>query len=285
MIANLDNFSYGKVWQDFHCDVYRGYRSRMSDYHMHEYYEISLVTSGDLKILLPGLVKHCTGSCLLMIPPLTPHLILCNSSKVYSRTNLLFSKDFLDSCFSKEIKLCEAFGESGRIIPLNDEQTAEFCSLAHEMQIDKNLLRRKMRLLIFLSKTTERSIKEDDELEKLPSYIIGALSYIQEKYNAKIRAAELAAHLGVGRTTLMTGFKRYTGTTLNDYLLRFRLDRAIKYLEGGKSQSQVAEACGFGDSCNLCRSFKRYFGISPKEYLKKRSDGQGTLDIAKRSGL
>lgn len=66
----------------------------------------------------------------------------------------------------------------------------------------------------------------------------------------------------------MTGFKKYTGTTLNEYLLRCRLKAAVELLQNGKNEQQTAEECGFTDACNLIRSFKRHFGITPKKYLK-----------------
>ena len=51
MSANLENFGYKSEWKDFFCDSYEGYLPNMSDYHMHEYYEISLILCGNVKVL------------------------------------------------------------------------------------------------------------------------------------------------------------------------------------------------------------------------------------------
>ena len=84
----------------------------------------------------------------------------------------------------------------------------------------------------------------------------------------KIVAAELAWHLNIGRTTLMTGFKSYTGNTLNDYLIRYRVKNALRMLRQGATTQETADACGFGDICSLIRGFKKCYGMTPKQYRK-----------------
>ena len=102
---------------------------------------------------------------------------------------------------------------------------------------------------------------------EIPEYVSSTLSLIKERLSEKIIAIDLAQELNVGRTTLMSNFKRYTGMTLGEYILKCRLIAAIELLGSGISEREVAEQCGFGESSNLVRSFKRKFGISPKKYL------------------
>ena len=267
----LKNYGYESSWWDFHSDTYQGFRSNMSDYHMHGYYEISLILSGDVKILLPKTAQQGKESRLVLLPPMTPHLMLASPDTLYKRINLLFSKDFLSSLMPKEKHLLDVFEENGKVVLLNEEQTADLYSLAREMHLDEDLFRRRLRLLIFLSKISEDKMKTQEKSETLPPYITAALSYIQNNYNKKIVAKDLSRTLGIGRTTLLTAFKKYTGTTLNDYLMQYRVNIAIKYLRQGKNQQDTAESCGFTDLCNLNRAFKRVFNLSPGKYLKMTS--------------
>lgn len=48
----------------------------MTDYHMHEYYEISLILSGNVNILLNDKVESCATAKLVLLAPLTSHYIL-----------------------------------------------------------------------------------------------------------------------------------------------------------------------------------------------------------------
>ena len=271
MAVELNNLEFGTRWTEFHTDYYEGYLPNMSDYHMHEYYEISLILSGDVKVLLPHEVHSGTVSRLVLTRPMTSHLIVCEPNQLYKRLNLLFSGEFLEDYLSEHNQLFGIFGKHGNVIPLTEKQTEEFLRLAEETKNETDTFRQRLRLMIFLSKVAEISKKDERSAETLPSCVSEALSYIQESYQSKIVADELAWRLGVGRTTLMTSFKRYTGSTLNEYLTRYRLKQAIPLLRQGKTQQDAAEACGFGDACNLIRAFRRCFGTTPGQYLKMQN--------------
>ena len=68
-------------------------------------------------------------------------------------------------------------------------------------------------------------------------------------------------------------FKKETGVTPAEYLLKERMTLAQQLLSSGISNrfspytvSQVAEACGYSEPLYFSRVFKNYFGVSPSEY-------------------
>jgi len=64
-------------------------------------------------------------------------------------------------------------------------------------------------------------------------------------------------------------FVALTGESVNFFTNRVRLEKAarlLKYSEG--KISQIAIDCGFSSPSTLSRSFKKYFGLSPKSYQK-----------------
>lgn len=68
-------------------------------------------------------------------------------------------------------------------------------------------------------------------------------------------------------------FKKETGATPYEYLLKQRMELAERLLTGGitnkfseYSVSQIAEACGYSEPLYFSRVFKQYFGVSPSEY-------------------
>ena len=271
MPANLENLGFGTEWFDFKTDSYEGYLPNMSDYHMHAYYEISLILSGSVKILLPDAAQTGMQSRLVLTPPMTSHLIVCEPHILYRRINLLFSPDFLTVHDSEWKNLLGVFGRNGRVVPLSNAGLADFLHLAQEMQCESDRFRLRLWLMLFLSKISSHVKEEGDgTATELPAFVTEALSYLQEHHAEKIVAADLSWHLGVGRTTLMTAFKKYTGSTLNEYLTSCRLKHAITLLRRGNTRQSTAEACGFGDACNLIRCFKRKFGVTPRQYLKEK---------------
>ena len=68
-------------------------------------------------------------------------------------------------------------------------------------------------------------------------------------------------------------FKKETGVSPADYLLKERMGLAQKLLSSGISNkfsaysiSQIAEACGYSEPLYFSRVFKKYFGVAPSEY-------------------
>lgn len=72
-------------------------------------------------------------------------------------------------------------------------------------------------------------------------------------------------------------FKKETGLTPHEYLTSVRMETAGKILLSGVSNrysaytiGQIAEACGYAEPLYFSRVFKKYFGVSPTEYAKRK---------------
>ena len=267
MAIKLDNMYFRRTWDTCHVDYYEGYRSQMVDFHAHDYYEISLILTGYVKVFVSDHVQEGTESRIVLASPKTPHFVYRDPDSFYSRLNLLFSDGFLADYIPEWKQLRTVFGKGGRVIVLTSDQAAFYQRKIREIEAEKDLLRQRLLILCLLSHLCELAGQDETVSEAVPPYVTGALTYIGENYSEKILAERLAWHLGVGRTTLMTAFKKYTGSTLGDYLMRCRVKNAVKMLRTGKSEAECAEACGFGDTCNLIRSFKRCYGKTPRQYL------------------
>ena len=199
-----------------------------------------------------------------------PHLITtCEPSLLYKRVNLLFAQDFVADFLPEWKQLLGIFGNSGKVILLGEEQTKEYSSLIKQFEIEENIFRKRLVLMYMLSRLSEHTESDAGVTEEAPPFVADALLYIQENCCRKILSSELAWTLKVGRTTLMTAFKKYTGSTINSYICDCRLKKAIERLEAGELQNTVAESCGFGDACNMIRAFRRRFGMTPGQYMKK----------------
>ncbi len=270
MSANIEHLGYGSEWHDFRIDTYEGYVSNMSDYHMHKYYEISIILSGNVKVLLPDSMQYGDKPRIVLTPPMTAHFMVCEPGMLYKRVNLLFSRAFVAEYIPEWKQILSVFQKSGQVIIPADGQISELYELCEKIKADTNLFRRRLLLMIFLSKICEFNAEQTQkDVRMVPSYVIGALSYLHEHYNEKIVASELAAELGIGRTTLMTAFKQHTGSTICDYLCEYRLKKACALLQSGETQQTAAERCGFGDASNLIRAFRRRFGTTPGRYIRE----------------
>lgn len=264
MTTDLDNLEYKKSWHDFYVDYHEGYSTNMGNFHMHEYYEISLILSGNVKVLLSNSASEGEDCRLVLASPGTPHFVACDQTALYRRLNFLFAPSFIETAeFSG---LLSVFGKEGRILSVSEQECDKYIEIAKKIKSEKDSTRQKLISLYLLSLISE--LDKEELPAEAPPYVTAALRFINEHFAEKIVAGELAWRLNVGRTTLMTAFKSYTGSTLQEHLLRFRLSKAIKMLKAGASEQTVAEACGFNETCTLIRSFKKVFGLTPKEYIR-----------------
>lgn len=113
------------------------------------------------------------------------------------------------------------------------------------------------------------NIKENEMSlsKKYPDFMEKALEYIDKKTPEPISIEELTAYSNVSPVCLINTFKKYIGETPYSYQLKTRLKLSKMYLTNtNKGIDEIAYICHFYDAFALSKSFKKYFGLSPKEY-------------------
>lgn len=266
MSTTLARYGFGTKWTDIHTDSFESFRPNMTDYHMHDYYEISLILSGNVHVLLSDICEYSTQPKIVLLRPYTPHYIYCEPDMLYSRRNIGFHPDLLMDYSLEWKKIMQVFGKSGSVLKITKQQCDQYREIFENIHSETDLFRKKLLLLYLLSLVTD-TIAEAGDFSPIPAYVTDSLAYLSTHYGEHIIAGDLAERFEVGRTTLMTAFKKYTGMTVNNYLTRCRLKNAVGMLQKGLPQHEVATKCGFCDACGLIRSFRRIYGVTPKHYL------------------
>lgn len=278
----LFDHGYKIEWNDVYIERKKRYKTSASEFHEHDFYEINLILSGNVKVLLANRSADGTESKIVLTRPNTTHFISCKPDIIYSSIYLVFTDEFIKSLEPEFSQLLSVFGEKGNIIPLTEKACNRCKRIINNISEETNFLRKKLLVFYLLSYISGFEKTEKTALKKVPPYISSALSYINKHYNEKIIASELATKLHVGRTTLMTSFKAHTGSTLNDYIVYCRLKHVIMLLREGKSEQEIAELCGFGDASSLIQCFKRKIGVTPIQYLSQKKDNAMTEQIKRK---
>lgn len=107
-----------------------------------------------------------------------------------------------------------------------------------------------------------------DRDETLIKKVMGWLE--ENVSDAEVTVDQLAAHVGMGRTSMYNKIKGLTGKSPVELIQDYRLEKATYYLKSG--QYSVSETCykvGFSDPGYFSRTFKKHFGISPVDYIKE----------------
>lgn len=92
--------------------------------------------------------------------------------------------------------------------------------------------------------------------------------YLQANYMHSISLEQLAQLTDLKPLRLLRLFRKHVGLPPHVYLVQTRVMNAKALLQSGIAIAQVAVDTGFNDQSHLNRHFKRYVGVTPKQYAK-----------------
>ena len=270
-VHDLYDYGFGEIWDSVHVERHSGYSTSVTGFHKHNFYEVNLILSGNIKILLQDRFEEGNENRIVLTRPGTAHFISCKPDTLYNRIYLVFTEAFMTGWLPGWDILSGMFEKNGTILTLSPKETEALCTLIEQIEREKTDLAKRLLVGYFLCKLSELYPKEPIKKDIQP-YVFDALTHIEKHYTERINFTDLAKHLYVGRTTLMTDFKAYTGSTLGEYLTNCRLKNATHLLMQNKTIEYVAESSGFSDSSGFIRAFKRIYGTTPHKYVKKMTN-------------
>ncbi len=99
-----------------------------------------------------------------------------------------------------------------------------------------------------------------------------AAEHITENANEIIHSEKLANHLGITIRKLQRITQEELQTTPTNFIYLIKLNLAAEYLKARKGNiSETAYEFGFSDPGYFSKLFKRYFGVTPAEYLDQNT--------------
>lgn len=176
-----------------------------------------------------------------------------NADSVRNMKNLLFAQN----------TLLRKAAQSGYVHPLHiDHLSTQFAiqiensTSIYQLQILSTTMIRKYCLLV---KNYSRQTY---------SYIVqSCLEYIDFHYQEGLSLDSMAQMHAVTNSYLSALFKKETGMTITEYINTTRIRQALILLNTTNNSIQsIALQCGFPDANYFTRVFKKYQGMTPKEY-------------------
>ena len=99
-----------------------------------------------------------------------------------------------------------------------------------------------------------------------------ALGFIQKNATKGIRPGHVAEFLGVSRRLADLRFQQFSGETINETIVRHRLEAVKKLLATtDRSIRAISDACGYTDHAYLKTLFKRRFGLTMRDWRAQNS--------------
>lgn len=168
----------------------------------------------------------------------TPHMALYHFEKFYG---------------------CAIQVQAGQYVIRFSNQILQAKSIAADQQLNHVLSHLAQQSLNSMSSS---EAQQQQFRQKIQSYIEQGLLQQEE-----VLQSYVAKRLYCSERTLQRQLKSYQ-LNFQDILDQYRLEQSKLYLQQGKSFSEIAERLNYADQSAFGRAFKRWTGVTPKQFLK-----------------
>ena len=239
--------------------------------HINDALEIYALIEGDVSFAVEGSRYDLLPGDVIITKPNEIHNCILNSNSVHKHVCFWFdtSNAFIFDAFLKH-----ELGCNNLIRP--DDEAKERLSFIYEEMVkasDENDIHKEFYLSLEMLHILKRFIS-DSGTGIAPSPILSEIIADMNLNFKKIRNLDyFTVKYYISPSTLNRLFKSFIKTTPKTYLETKKLSYSRMLLMMGKSVSEAALESGFDTSANYIRTFKRRFGITPKQYARNQKKG------------
>lgn len=250
------------------CERVSGKNDNMSTSHFHSFFELYYLESGQRYHFIGEDVYHINPGEFVLFAPYVMHHSYGDKDVHFQRIVVYFSP----SCLLSSELLQQLKHSSGvyHFSPKECQQLYEYMQLLlHEEQQDALFSKETMHSLLHLLMITFLRNQSPCIAPEPQNRISKIVSYIHEHYEETITLSFLSQQFFMSPYHLCREFKRYTNSTLIQYLNMTRILHAQKMLqETTWSITQISQATGFSNVTHFNRVFKSITGMTPSDHRR-----------------
>ena len=196
------------------------------------------------------------------------------SVELYERSKLVIINETLNAILSllhngEDLKKKFA-SESIVYAEISEESQAEIEKILYDVyrhREDKNFqavfLSAVIRLLVYIDEN-----QVDRILPSADAFIV-SIEYINSHISEDIKIDDICNAVHLSKYHFCREFKKMTGQTLMEYVMKTRIALAKNMLVSKKRTiREVSESCGFSSMSYFCRVFKKESGMTPSEFRR-----------------
>ena len=236
--------------------------------HVHEHYEIIWFLEGDAKYIVENQVFSLKPGDVIVIRRYQMHGICFNSSKPYRRFIFSVEPEFFKTCACQEYE--EKFFESknnkinSEIVQASGLQDAFLRAQKYSKNFKEECspITRSIMIEILYLINEVTSFAEGKSLNK---QLIDVMNYISQNLTQEITLDDLEKRFFISKYHLCHIFKKATGLTVFQYIIKKRLVCAKELIMEGKNIGEVASGLGFNTYSSFYRAYVNEYGVPPRQ--------------------
>jgi AraC family L-rhamnose operon transcriptional activator RhaR len=265
--------------------------------HDHGFYEMALVLSGSGFHVCGDSEEPVRAGTVVFVPPGVAHGYRgCRDMEVYNCFFRAELSEFELLWAARDDALGALFGRGGRrrlqdnhvVIqvdhPAFEQCVSELDAIRNEDPSERSHARQIGHLLLALDLIARHGRRYGLTASERPQPTPRVVAAVLDAFDADLARhwtlADLSTEVFVGSFHLAHEFKRWMGVSPMAYLARRRAERAGILLAGtDDSIASIGRAVGWPEPAAFSRQFSKAFGVSPREFRRRRGEAPAAEDI------
>jgi AraC-like DNA-binding protein len=255
--------------------------------HFHDFYKIIVFVAGTVTYLIEGRAYRLQPWDILLVTGRKIHRPVITPDQSYERYVLWVKSEFLDAQSLPDSRLLACFekvsAQRQSLLRPVPEGVSYIKSLLYEIKTagvrkaDGDSVTQKayfLLLLVYLNRLFRQAavMKQTTDFQ-YDTTITQVIDYINQNLAADLRVVVLAERFYLSQSYLMHKFKKQTGYSLHNFILKKRLIAAHELIKQGEPYMEASSRCGIADYSSFVRAFCKYFGRSPRNYIGEKEHG------------
>ena len=267
MTEPIERFTVEALLQP-HCDA-RVMRPQLRtvEVHWHDYYELSLVLSGEAEHVVNGVSRRIGRGSAFLLSPADLHAITAIGEEPLTCYNAIIDSSVME----RQLAAIGSPAMNGFPWQADDFLEAEHDLRRLRVELEEPRLgsaRVADALVGCLVVELARRAGVDDHGRTRPTTpddaLLEAVRYLDRHFREPITLADAAARAHLSPNYFSERFRQVTGTSFQLYLQERRLRFASSLLASTTlSVSEVCHTAGFSDLSHFGRAFRRRYGAAP----------------------
>lgn len=254
--------------------------------HIHDFWQIIYIIEGEGDACLAGRKFNLVPGLILFMPPGVPHSLLLITSPSMRTLDVKFGLGRGEFCETMRAMHTPAMD--------SDNQVLHILSRIHKEAIRSepghrelcNALMIEALVHMLRASTGDTPAELPETQHSLEDTLVQrTCDLVHQRFAEAVTLQEVSHALGVSPQHLTKRFKKTVGTTVHEYLLRYRVERAKEFLSASRRPiKQIAFDVGFKSVHHFTRVFSRLEHTPPGAW-RERQSGVGRRGITVTPGF